>query len=188
PIRQFPTLASAQSWYVNDVTHDASGSAVAADNALIKSVYAGPQNYQDQLFGNSQAAYQTNISVSGTSGATQYYVSGLAKYDNGILLNTGYNKQSIRTNITQQFSPALSVTANVSYVHDLTRRGVTGNDNIGMSPYNVFSYTPMFMGLSHQAADGTWPINPFGPANPFADASEMLTPQEVSRFIGGGNV
>ncbi len=188
PARQFPTLASAQAWYVNDVQHDTKPTAVAADNATIASLYAGPQNYQSQLFGNGQAAYQTAVSVSGTSGNTQYFLSGLSKYDNGIMLNTGYNKQSIRSNVTQQFSPSLSLSANLNYIHDLTRRGVTGNDNIGMSPYNVFSYTPMFMGLSRANPDGSWELNPFGPANPFADAVEMQTPEEVSRFIGGGSV
>ena len=188
PVRQFPTLGSAQTWFVNDVTHDTKSSAVAADNALIASEYAGPQNYQTQLFGNSQAAYETDVSVSGTSGTTQYFLSGLSKYDDGIMLNTGYNKQSVRSNVTEQFAPNLAVTANLNYVHDLTRRGVTGNDNIGMSPYNVFSYTPMFMNLNQPGPDGTWPVNPYGPANPFADAVEMQTPEEVSRFIGGGNV
>jgi outer membrane receptor protein involved in Fe transport len=44
------------------------------------------------------------------------------------------------------------------------------------------------MGLSRQTADGAWPINPFGPANPYADAAEIQTPQQLSRFIGGGNI
>ena len=66
-------------------------------------MYAGPQDYQTQLFGNPQASYQTNVSVSGSVGQRhQYYLSGLSKYDNGIMYNTGYNKQSVRANITQQ--------------------------------------------------------------------------------------
>ena len=81
------------------------------------------------------------MSVSGTQGATQYFLSGLAKYDNGTLLNTGYNKQSIRSNVTQQFANGLSATANLFYAHS-TRRGISGNDNNGISPYDVFSYTP----------------------------------------------
>jgi len=68
PIRTFPTLGSAQLWYINDVkAADAGTPAATTDSAFIKSVYAGPQNYQSQLFGNSQLAYQTNISVAGAS-------------------------------------------------------------------------------------------------------------------------
>ena len=68
----------------------------------------GPQDYQTTVFGNGQASYETDLSVSGTSGPTQYFLSGLSKYDNGTLLNSGYNKQSIRTNVTEQFSSPIS--------------------------------------------------------------------------------
>jgi TonB-linked SusC/RagA family outer membrane protein len=178
PLRQFPTLASAEAW----------GAEFGHPKDTILKYYAGPQDYQNQLFGNKQASYEANLSVSGTAGATQYYLAGTTKYDNGIQNNTGYNKQSIRSNVTQDFSSAFKVSANLSYVHDLTRRGITGNDNIGVSPYNVFSYTPAFVKLNKQNANGTWPLNPFGPANPFADAAEIQTPEQVSRFIGGGTV
>ncbi len=102
-IRQFPTLASAQAWYVNDVTLATTPAQIAANNAFIAGVYGGNQDYQSSIFGNGQASYETDLSVSGTSGATQYFLSGLSKYDNGPLLNSGYNKQSIRSNLTEQF-------------------------------------------------------------------------------------
>ncbi len=188
PIRTFNSLGLAQAWYNNDIVGTTNPATIASDNALIKSVYGGPQDYQTQLFGNGQASYQTNISVSGSSGQTQYYLSGLSKYDNGTMLNTGYNKQSFRANLTQQFLSAVTVTANINYIHDVARRGITGNDNIGISPYDVFSYTPGFVNLQQQNADGTWPNNPFGPANPFADAAEISTPQQTSRTMGGGSV
>ena len=137
PLRQFPTLASAQAWYNNDIkglfdskTGMDTGAAVAADNAFISSIYS-PQNYQSQLFGNAQASYQANVSVSGTLDQTQYFLSGLSKYDNGTMLNTGYNKQSIRTNITQQFAQALSITAGANYIHDVTRVASAGTTTLG---------------------------------------------------------
>ncbi len=189
PIRTFPTLQSAQLWYANDVKGGAdTGPALAADNAFIQGIYAGPQDYQSQLFGNREASYETDVSVSGTQGQTQYYLSGLSKYDNGTLLNTGYNKQSVRSNTTQQFSSALSATANLFYAHSLARRGITGNDNNGISPYDVFSYTPQFMNLNHRNPDGSWAKNYFGNANPFADALEIATPETTQRFVGGGNI
>lgn len=178
PIRTFPTLGSAYAW----------GSAFGYDSSMIAANYAGPQNYQNQLFGNSQASYETDVSVSGTQGPTEYFLSALSKYDNGTLLNTGYNKQSVRSNITEKFSNAISVSTNLFYAHDETRRGLTGNDNNGISPYDVFSYTPQFVNLDRQNADGTWATNPFGPANPFADAVEIQTPETVDRFVGGGTI
>ena len=82
-IRQFPTLGSAQAWYVNDVTLATTPAQIASNNAFIAGVYGGNQDYQSSIFGNGQASYETDLSVSGTSGATQYFLSGLSKYDNG---------------------------------------------------------------------------------------------------------
>jgi TonB-linked SusC/RagA family outer membrane protein len=189
PIRSFPTLQSAQAWYDNDHQGGAdTGAALAADNAFIAGIYAGPQDYQTQLFGSSNASYETDLSVSGTSGETQYFLSALSKYDNGSLLNTWYNKQSIRSNVTQQVAHGLSATANVFYAHSTSNRGITGNDNNGISPYDVFSYTPGFMNLDHQNADGSWARNYFGNANPFGNAEDISTPEDIQRFTAGGNI
>ncbi len=188
PIRNFPTLGSAQAWYANDIKGGASGAALAADNAFISGIYAGPQDYQTTVFGNGQASYETDLSVSGTSGPTQFFLSGLSKYDNGTLLNSGYNKQSIRTNVTEQFSSRISANANLFYGHSVVRRGISGNDNNGSSPYDVFSYTPQFLNLNHQNPDGSWATNYFGPANPYQDAWDIGTPETTQRFIGGGRI
>ena len=40
-------------------------------------------------------------SVSGGTEQTRYYVSGLVKNDEGVVLNTGYEKQSLRINLQQ---------------------------------------------------------------------------------------
>ena len=50
------------------------------------------------------------------------------------MLNTGYNKQSVRTNMTQTFLPNMTLSANLNYIHDLTRRSITGNDNNRREP------------------------------------------------------
>ena len=182
-IRTFGTLNDAQTWYRADrLGIPDTGAAAANANAYIKSQYAGPQDYQRQLFSNPLVANQVNVSVSGTSGPTQYFLSGLTKYDEGIMNNTGYNKQGVRTNITETFEPNLLVGVNLNYVHDVTRRGISGNDNIGISPYNVFSTLPGFLALNKPNAAGVWPLTGpsltqnFGPANPFADAALIDTP------------
>ena len=82
----------------------------------------------------------------------------------------------------------LSATANLNFIHSQDRRGFTGNDNVGGSPYTVFDYTPQLVNLNHRSPDGAWAVNPFGPANPFADAYDIQTPEDVDRFIGGGNI
>lgn len=194
-IRTFPTLASAQSWYNNDIqgiydaaTKQDTGASLAANNAFIQGIYAGPQDYQSQLFGSGKASYETDLSVSGTAAQTQYFLSALSKFDNGTLLETGYNKQSVRSNVTQQLSSRLSATANLFYAHSTSNRGISGNDNNGISPYDVFSYTPGFMELNHENPDGSWAHNYFGNDNPFANAQGIATPENIQRFVGGGSI
>jgi TonB-dependent starch-binding outer membrane protein SusC len=176
-LRTFPTLASAEAW-ATQTGHSVSGAA---------SVYAGPQDFQGTLFGNTQASYETDLSVGGTQGGTQYFLSALSKYDNGTLLNSGYNKQTARANVSQQFNSALSVSLNLMYANSDDRRGVTSNENNGIAPMDVMTTTPQFIDLNHENPDGSWAYNPYGLANPFADAAEVETPELVNRFIGGGN-
>jgi TonB-linked SusC/RagA family outer membrane protein len=177
-LRSFPTLASAEAY----------GAAEGIPKAKVDATYGPSHDFQSQLYGNPQASYETDLSVSGTENHTQYFLSGLAKYDNGTMTNTGYNKQSVHTNVTQQFNSALSLNLNIMWAHSLTRRGVTGNENDGLAPIDVMAFTPQFYNLDHRNPDGSWAANPFAPANMFADAVEIQTPEDVQRFIGGGNV
>jgi len=178
-LRQFPTYASANAWWQNDL-HQASN--------LPAAMYTGNHDFQNELFGGGKPSGEGDLSVRGVSGGTNYFVSLLDKYDGGIMQNTGYSKQSARSNLTQTFSSTLTASTNLFYQHSVTTRGVTGNDNVGISPYNVFSVTPQFFNLDQRGPDGQWVTNPFGFANPFADAALIQTPTTVSRFIGGGNV
>ena len=177
-LRTFSTQASADAW----------AQEFGVSKSLVDANYGPSQDYQSQLYGNPQASYETDLSVSGTANQTSYFLSGLSKYDNGTMTNTGYNKQTAHANVTQQFSSGLSANLNMMYVHSVNRRGVTSNENNGISPMDVMGYTPQFFNMDRKNADGSWVTNPFGPANMFADAAEIQTPEEVERFIGGGNI
>src|SRR5581483_2441735 len=175
-LRAFPTYASANAWWRNDA-HQTTD--------LPLSQYGGPQNFQNQLFGGGQLSGQGDLSVRGATNSTNYYADVHDQYDNGIMLGTYYRKQGARTNLTQTFSSAFQASTNLYYQHSVTARGITGNDNVGVSPYNIFSSTPQFFNMDHVGPTG-WVANPFGLANAFADAAEQQTPTTVNRFIGGG--
>jgi TonB-dependent starch-binding outer membrane protein SusC len=179
-LRQFPTAASAEAWYNQ---YEATPS-----NPWNPSRYMGNNPMQTQLFGGGQASYEGDLSVRGQSGQTQYYASLLSKYDNGLMVNTGYNKQGGRVNLTQNFSEAITGNLNMYFAHSNDRRGITGNDNVGISPYDVFSTTPTFFNQTARTATGGYINNPYGLANAYQDGALIQTPEEVSRFIGGGNV
>jgi len=141
---------------------------------------------QAQLYGNTQASNETDLTIRGGTPTTTYFLSGLTKYDNGAEINTGYNKQSVRASVNQTMFSTISVAANLSYTSSLTRTGVNGNDNLGVSGYDVLAYTPSFFCMSCHAANGQYVFNPFGQANAFQDAALMQTPDEVNRTTLGG--
>ena len=136
-------------------------------------------DFQNQLYGQQGPSYETDLSVSGALPSTEYFVSGLTKYDNGAEINTGYQKQSIRTNIVQHIAPTLTASANVAYSASLARRGVNGNDNWA-SLGRQHSYTPSYFDMNKQNPDGSYVRNPYGVANAFDDARRILTPENVT--------
>ncbi len=178
PLRAFPTYESANAWWRNDGEQPAD---------LPVTLYTGYHNFQSQLYGGGEASGEGDLSVRGIAGGTNYFGSVLAKYDNGVMQNTGYNKRAARINLTQTLSPSLSASASLYYQQSLAVRGVNGNDNIGISPYDVFATSASFLDLDKRNANGSWVINPFAPSNPFADAALIETPTSVNRFIGGGS-
>jgi TonB-dependent SusC/RagA subfamily outer membrane receptor len=141
---------------------------------------------QKQLYGNTQASNETDLTIRGGTPTTTYFLSGLTKYDNGAQINTGYNKQSLRASVNQSLFSTISVAANMSYTSSLTRTGANGNDNLGVSGYDVLAYTPSFFCMSCHAANGQYVANPFGQAQAFQDAALMQTPDEVNRTTISG--
>jgi TonB-dependent starch-binding outer membrane protein SusC len=166
------------------------GGAVGMDSTSVLANYnacKGYCNLQQSLYGNRQLSNETDLSIRGGTATTTYFLSGLTKYDNGAQINTGYNKQSARASVNQTFFSTISAAANIAYTSSLTRTGINGNDNLGISGYDVLSYTPSFFCMAcHQG--GGFVNNPFGPANAFQDATAVQTPDEVNRTTLGGTV
>ena len=182
PVRRF-TLAGAQA---DNITRGAP--LTTAEVAQNYSECGGFCNFQNQLYGQTGPSYETDLSVSGALPSTEYFLSGLTKYDNGAEINTGYQKQSLRTNIVQHVASTLTVNANLAYSASLARRGVNGNDNLGISGMDNISYTPSYFDMDKQNANGSFVRNPYGVANAFDDANRILTPENVNRITAGGNV
>src|SRR5918994_1454920 len=101
-------------------------------------------NFEDQLYGRQALSYETNASVSGGTENTKYYGSGLIKNDEGIAINTGYKKQSLRSNLDQELGGGFQLQVNLDGTHSLSNRGLSNNDNSATSPIVVLSATPSF--------------------------------------------
>ena len=137
------------------------------------------------LAGRNDLATQSNLSVSGGSERTQYFASATWKKDQGIIDNTGFERQALRLNLDQQVGSNISMQFNTNLLHTIAARGLTNNDNSGTSFYMVFPFTPNFVDL--RAKSGVFPDNPFERSNPLQTAALMSNNEDVWRLIGALN-
>lgn len=143
------------------------------------------QDYEQQLYGRHALSYETVASLrGGARTGTTYFASADVRHDGGIQVNTGYNKQSLRVNLGQPIGSKLNLGANTEVIHTLTQRGLSGNDNNGVSPYTIISSTPSY--FDFRPKNGIYPRNPYLPVetNLLQDAALIKTPENVYRLLG----
>ena len=172
--RTFTTLAeataawgaSAATYYTQGVTYD----------------------HERELAGRTPTSSESVVDVSGGDSDTRYFASGLWRQDGGIIDNTGYGKQSVRANLDQDFGQRLNFSLQTNATRSLAQRGLTNNDNAGVSFWMVFPFTPSFLNLQRNA-DGTFPANRFGNiSNPLQTAALMKNDEKVLRSILAGKL
>jgi len=139
-------------------------------------------DHEQELAGRKALAVETSANVTGGTDNTRYYASGTLTNEPGIIANTGFSRHSVRLNLDQHFSDKLSMQVNSNVLHTRSERGITNNDNNGVSLYYVLTGTPSFVDL-RQKADGTFPVNPFQASNPLATAAEVSNKEDVWRFV-----
>ena len=145
-------------------------------------------DHERELAGRTPVSSESVVDVSGGDSNTRYFASGLWKHDGGIIANTGYGKQSVRANLDQDFGQRFSVSLQTNATTSLAQRGLTNNDNAGVSFWMVFPFTPSFLNLQ-QNPDGTYPANRFGNvSNPLQTAALMKNDEKVLRSIVAGRV
>ncbi|HEX9893069.1 MAG TPA: TonB-dependent receptor plug domain-containing protein, partial [Gemmatimonadales bacterium] len=144
-------------------------------------------DHEEELGGSKALSYQTIGSISGGTEATRYYASGTVESSPGVIHNTGFQRQSARLNLDQRFTQKVNVSANMNVIHTLAERGITNNDNAGVSYYYVLTGTPSFIDLRRRP-DGTFPLNPFQPSNPLQTNALVSNQESVWRYIASGRL
>jgi len=175
--RKFTTLAQAQ----------------AAFGARTPEFWAtawNPNNqfdYEKLVFGETPINYETSLSVSGGADNTRYFVSGLLKRDDGIVKNTFADKKSLRANLDQNFGSRFTLSATTGLVRNSGDRGLFGNDNAGNSIYYTITKLPSFYDFRPKG-DGTYPVNPFYPSNPFETIDKFQNREIVWRSMSSARL
>lgn len=146
-------------------------------------------DHEEALAGRNDFSWDASANVSGgAADGLQYFGSASWKNDEGIIANTGFERESARLNLRTALGRA-DINLNTNVVHSNAGRGLTNNDNSQTSYYMTFPGTPSFVDLSEQP-DGTFPVNPFvgNGSNPIQTAALMDNDEEVWRLLASGNV
>ena len=149
-------------------------------------------DYEQQLFGRTDPTWETLLSTRGGAGNTRYFASISDKQESGIMLNTGARRTGGRFNVDQTVGTKLQLSGGVGVTRNTLKRGITNNNNAGISPTYDLGYIPHVIDL-RKRADGTYPVNPFyaggsSVSNPFANAYEIQNDEEVWRQTGNVRV
>ena len=143
---------------------------------------------EDLVGGQNDLSSETSASISGGTDDTQYFVSGAWKNDQGIVANTGFERQSLRINLNQRFSDRINLATNVNLLRSFSSRGLANNDNSGTSYYMVMPFTPSFFDMRADATTGEFPANPFERSNPLQTIALFENDETVWRLTGSANL
>jgi len=165
---------------------------IAAATAACTATSCPYFDYQQELYGHKDPSFESVMSLSGGVGGTRYYASGSDKQEQGIALNTGARRQSLRANIDQAVGQRITISLGSNLLRSFSQRGVSNNDNAFSSPLYGFAYTPAIVDMQAKDALGEYVLNPFAGggslkgSNPFQTFDEMTSNEDVYRLIFSG--
>lgn len=121
-------------------------------------------DWQDHMF--RDAMYQEyRVNVSGGSKSTRYLISGGYLNQDGVVINSGYERFTGRFNLTQTLSPTVTLTANLTGSHSKNTGLATGSSDglmiklLRQSPLNTVVDENIDEGTG--AEEGTVVSNPY---------------------------
>jgi TonB-linked SusC/RagA family outer membrane protein len=166
-------IVTDQGWDVNEYN-----AAVAAGK-----IY----DYEKELYGQTGLTRNSILSLTGGTDKTSVYLSLAQKDEEGIVKRTGYRSNSIRVNVDHRINDNIKVGITTNYINSSADRGLTQNDNAGVTFGVALSSTPSFTEL-HPDANGNYPRNKYGASNPIETRDLVTNNEAVSRFVTGINL
>jgi len=109
--------------------------------------YANPMDWQERMMGRSAKQSTHNISVSGGTAATQYNLSATLNKQEGLLLNSDYDRKLASFKFDHKVSNALKVGFNVRYnVQSVDGAGTSDVGGAGSNRLRQFTrYRPLIL-------------------------------------------
>jgi TonB-linked SusC/RagA family outer membrane protein len=143
-------------------------------------------DYQDYIF-RTGLGTDNNVSVSGGSEKTKYYVSGSYFYNQGIVKNTDFRRYSFRSNIDQTINDKLSFTLGLNYINSGANEKPDANSFF--SPINSINIIANFHDIYTRDALGN--IRAVGErqrVNPVSIIEDIKQRQETNRILANAGL
>ncbi|HUP11806.1 MAG TPA: SusC/RagA family TonB-linked outer membrane protein, partial [Niastella sp.] len=138
-------------------------------------------NYQDYIF-RTGIGTDNNVSVSGGTDKTKYFLSASYFFNQGIIKNTDFQRYSFRANLDQALSNKLSFTAGLNYINSAANEKPDGNSFF--SPMNSVTILGNFHDIMTRDALGNIKaVGERGRVNPVSVIEDIKQKQTTSRIL-----
>ena len=142
-------------------------------------------NLQDSFFGAGYGL-ENNLSVSGGNEGTTYYLSATQLDNEGIIVNSDFNRIGFKANVTQKASDWLDITAGFNYVRSTSNDIPNGGINSAYGAITGFLFADNSINpLPNES--GVYPNTSSIPTvprtNPLEAVNRFDFGQKVNRFI-----
>jgi TonB-linked SusC/RagA family outer membrane protein len=141
-------------------------------------------DYQDYIF-RTAIGTDNNVSVSGGTEKTKYYLSGSYYFNEGIIKNTDFQRYSFRSNIDQTITDNLSLSLGLNYINSTSNEKPDGNSFF--SPMNSINIIGNFHDIWTRDALGN--IKAVGErqrVNPVSIIEDFKQKEETNRILANG--
>ncbi|WP_139919988.1 SusC/RagA family TonB-linked outer membrane protein [Hymenobacter sp. DG01] len=182
-------LLGQEGWTPEKIDKFYSGASATAEKAKLAAAQASGKlyDYEKEVFGNTAFLRNTNVSVSGGTDRTKFYVSGSTTKEGGIVKNTDYQRNSIRANVDQKIGKLLDIGISSGYFNSSNRRGFSGNDNNGISLGYNLAQIPNYAELHKDPVTGLYPDSDYSGDNPLAVVERAINEEKTNRVTQAGN-
>ena len=143
----------------------------------------GLNDYEDIIFNTSPIQTISSLSISGGSAKTKFYLSGTYRLQDGLVDNTGYEKSSVRANVTHKLSDKIELKLNTSYVIGIADRGLFNNSNANTTVGYALAFTRPWDNLFADD-NGNFPANSRVGSNPLETIDRTTNRERINRFFG----
>ena len=150
--------------------------ALAAANASGK-IY----DYEKEMFGNVGFLSNTNVNISGGGERVRFFVSGSRTDEGAIQKKLGFQRNSVRANVSTDITKNWDFSLNSSYTNASNQRGFSNNANTDATIPYLVAVTPSYADLF--PVNGIYPRNRYANENPLALRDRGINDEKTNRLL-----